>query len=201
MKKRIVSIFLTLVLTLSLAGTALAAGTTVKPVSPSGKTVTATLSADGTYIDLTVTGLTSGAQYLVLMVSGILTNADIAPTESTIKYIDQASAKDSVQASSKGEVTFKVYPSSMQSSTILLSGSDVRLTIVATVEVPYKLGDINEDNSRDMLDMMALALHIAQKEILTGVPAQAADVNQDGSRDMLDMMALALHIAGKEMLP
>lgn len=184
MKKRITSIFLTLALVLSLTGTALAAGTTVTPVSPSGKTVTAALSNDGTYIDLTVTGLTSGNQYLVLMVSGIVTDASQATiTESTIRYIDQAS--------SDGTVKFKVYPSSMQSSTILLSGSDVPLTIVATVEMSYKLGDANNDGNVSMIDATMVAQHSVKLTTLTGNQFLAADVTRDNNVSMIDATKIA----------
>lgn len=183
MKKRIASIFLTLVLTLSLAGTALADGTTVTPVPPNGN-VTATLSADGTYIDLTVTGLTSKNQYLVLMVSGIVDKPEDAQvTESTIKYIDQAS--------SDGTVTFKVYPSSMESSTILLSGSDVPLTIVATVEMSYTLGDVNNDGNVSMIDATMVAQHAVKLVTLTGNQFLSADVTHDSNVSMVDATKIA----------
>lgn len=189
MKKRIASIFLTLVLTLSLAGTALAAGTEVNAQQNlgAGKTVTAKLSQDGTYIDLTVTGLTSKNQYLVLMVSGIYENALDAPiTESTIKYIDQASAD--------GTVKFKVYPSSMQSSTILLSGSDVPLTVVATVEMLYIRGDANGDNKANINDASAIARHVVHAITLTGDRLLAADVTNDGKVNINDASKIARYV-------
>lgn len=195
MKKRITSIFLTLALVLSLTGTALAA-VTVNPVSPSGKTVTATLGGNDEYIDLTVSGLTSGSQYLVLMVSGIVEKPEDAQiTESTIKYIDQASADGTLK------VSFKVYPNGMQNSTILLSGSDVPLTIVATVEVPYKLGDANLDGNRNIQDITVIAKHIAGVEVLEDINRAAADANSDNNINIQDLTALAKHIAGSELLP
>lgn len=196
MKKRIVSAFLALTLALYLTGTAFAAVTeiTVTTIQPAGKTVTATLSADKKYIDLTVTGLTSGGQYMVFMVSGTHTDPNAAQiTETTLKYIDQAQAD--------GSVTFKVYPSSMQNSTILISGTDMELTIVATVEVPYRLGDINNDGSRNGKDLTRLAKHIARIEFLTDNFKLAADINQDGSVNGKDLTRLAKHIAKIELIP
>lgn len=195
MKKRIASIFLTLVLTLSLAGTALAAGTTVTPETLEDKTITATLSSDGKSIDLTMGGLTAGNQYLVLMVSGDGTAASPSITESTIRYIDQT-------ASSDGTVMFKVYPSSMQTSTIYLSGEDLDLTAVATVEVPYVLGDLNNDqtiNSQDaVLLNRCLSGKISQEELNNNsLMRLAADVNRNGAVESMDGILMNQYMASK----
>lgn len=191
MKKHITRLFLVLGLSLLLSATALAAGeTTVTPVNPAGKTVTATLETDtdgkSQYINLTVTGLTANEQYLVLMVSGIYTDAsEAAITESTIRYIDQAAAN--------GSVTFKVYPNSMQSSTILLSGKDVSLTIVATVKVPYIKGDANQDGKVNMHDATAVAKHSVKVAgaTLTGNALSAAEVTNDNNVNMHDATKIA----------
>lgn len=198
MKKRVVSLFLALVLALSLTGTAFAStggGTSGPTIGNLGTNVTAELVENDKAVQLTVSGLTSGQQYLVLMVSGICTDVkDVKITESTIRYIDQ-------DADTNGTVTFKVYPDSMQSSTIVLSGASEGLRIVATVTVPYKVGDANLDGSRDAKDITSLARHVAKVELLTGNGLLAADVNQDGGRDAKDITRLARHVAKVELLP
>lgn len=198
MKKRIAGGFLTLALMLLLTGTAFAAGTEVAAgdieTAEGVKTVTANLSADGKYINLTVDGLTGGQQYLVLMVSGTVADAGQAQiTQSTIRYIDQA------QADNNGSVSFQVYPSSMQSGTILLSGSDLPLSVAAAVKTPsYKIGDVNGDNVIDLRDATVLSRYLAgwngyKEQITSDV---AADINRDNAINLLDSTILSRYLAG-----
>lgn len=198
MKKRIAGGFLTLALMLLLTGTAFAAGTEVAAgdieTAEGVKTVTANLSADGKYINLTVDGLTGGQQYLVLMVSGTVADAGQAQiTQSTIRYIDQA------QADNNGSVSFQVYPSSMQSGTILLSGSDLPLSVAAAVKTPsYKIGDVNGDNVIDLRDATVLSRYLAgwngyKEQITSDV---VADINRDNAINLLDSTILSRYLAG-----
>lgn len=198
MKKRIAGGFLTLALMLLLTGTTFAAGTEVTAgdieTAEGAKTVTANLSADGKYINLTVDGLTGGQQYLVLMVSGTVADAGQAQiTQSTIRYIDQA------QADNNGSVSFQVYPSSMQSGTILLSGSDLPLSVAAAVKTPsYKIGDVNGDNVIDLRDATVLSRYLAgwngyKEQITSDV---AADINRDNAINLLDSTILSRYLAG-----
>lgn len=198
MKKRIAGGCLTLALMLLLTGTAFAAGTEVAAgdieTAKGVKTVTANLSADGKYINLTVDGLTGGQQYLVLMVSGTVADAGQAQiTQSTIRYIDQA------QADNNGSVSFQVYPSSMQSGTILLSGSDLPLSVAAAVKTPsYKIGDVNGDNVIDLRDATVLSRYLAgwngyKEQITSDV---AADINRDNAINLLDSTILSRYLAG-----
>lgn len=185
MKKRAASLFLALTLALSLAGTALAATGSSTTVTPVGSNVMATLNGDK--VELSVSNLTSGQQYLVLMVSGIYTNvSDVQITESTIRYIDQ-------KADTNGTVTFTVYPDSMQSSTILLSGGTEGLRIVATVTVPYKRGDANLDGTVNINDATTVARHAVKipGAILTGNGLAAADVNNDNTVNINDATKIA----------
>lgn len=186
MKKRAASLFLALTLALSLAGTALAATGSSTTVTPVGSNVTATLNGDK--VDLSVSSLTSGQQYLVLMVSGIYTNvSDVQITESTIRYIDQ-------KADTNGTVTFTVYPDSMQSSTILLSGGTEGLRIVATVVVPYKIGDANGDTKVNIIDASTIARHVVKSITLSGNRFLAADVTHDGKVNILDASKIARYV-------
>lgn len=197
MKKRIAGGFLTLALMLLLTGTALAAGTEVTAgdieTAEGAKTVTANLSADGKYINLTVDGLTGGQQYLVLMVSGTVADAGQAQiTQSTIRYIDQA------QADNNGSVSFQVYPGSMQSGTILLSGSDLPLSAAAAVKVSsYKIGDVNGDGKISLKDYTILSRYLAgwngYKELITS--EAAADINCDGKITLKDCTIISRYLA------
>lgn len=186
MKKRVASLFLALTLALSLAGTALAATGSSTTVTPVGDNVTAMLNGDK--VELSVSNLTSGQQYLVLMVSGIYTDvSDVQITESTIRYIDQ-------KADTNGTVTFTVYPDSMQSSTILLSGGTEGLRIVATVTVPYKIGDANGDTKVNIIDASTIARHVVKSITLSGNRFLAADVTHDGKVNILDASKIARYV-------
>lgn len=192
MKKRAASLFLALTLALSLAGTALAATGSSTTVTPVGSNVMATLNGDK--VELSVSNLTSGQQYLVLMVSGIYTNvSDVQITESTIRYIDQ-------KADTNGTVTFTVYPDSMQSSTILLSGGTEGLQIVATVEVPYIRGDADLNNRVNILDAAKIARHVAGRDILTGNGLLAADADGNSRVNILDAAKIARVVAGRDTI-
>lgn len=191
MKKRVVSLFLALVLALSLTGTALAAAGSSTTVTPVGGNVTATLNGDK--VELTVSSLTSGQQYLVLMVSGVCTDvSQVQITESTIRYIDQ-------KADTNGTVTFTIYPDSMQSSTIVLSGGTEGLRIVATVTVPYIRGDANLNGNVNLLDATLAARHAVgvPGAKLTGDAFAAADVNGSNSVNLLDATKIAKYALNK----
>lgn len=189
MKKRIVSLCLALVLALSLAGIALAVDETT--VTPVGNNVTAQL--EGNKIKLTVSGLTSGQQYLVLMVSELYTEvSQVKITESTIRYIDQ-------KADTNGTVSFDVYPDSLQTSTILLS-SGSGLQIVATVEVPYKRGDADLNGRINMADAAKVARHFAGRDKLVGNALLAADADNNGRVNMADAAKIARVFAGRDTI-
>ena len=132
--------------------------------------------ANAVRMGVEATGLESGKQYLLLVLSG-----EGAPTEGNIAYIDQAAAGED------GKVSFNAYPSA------LTSGTTYRVYIVggsrafsagpaATFQVDqkYTLGDVNSDGkiySNDALFALQMAGGIG-----TWAPTQklAADVNQDG---------------------
>lgn len=194
MKKRIINFVLALVLALSMAGTAFAStggGTSGPTIENLGTGVTAELAENGKAVQLTVSGLTTGQQYLVLMVSGIYTDVTkVQITESTIRYIDQ-------QADTNGSVSFKVYPSSMQSSTILLSGGNEGLRIVATVSVPYITGDANGDGDVTAADGSTIAKHCVWIIELQGDRFLAADVTHDGDVTAADKSKIAKYLVFK----
>lgn len=193
MKKRVVSLFLALVLALSLAGTALAVTeTTVTSKDPTN--VTATL-VDNQKVSLTVSDLTPNTQYLILMVSGLYTDpTKINVTASTIRYIDQT-------ADASGTISATVYPDSLQTSTICISGADTGgLRIVATVEVPYMRGDADLNNRVNILDAAKIARHVAGRDILTGNGLLAADADGNSRVNILDAAKIARVVAGRDTI-
>lgn len=174
-----------LVLVFSFTGTALAVEVTT--VTPIGTDVTATL-VDNQKVNLTVSNLTANAQYLILMVSGLYTDpTKINVTASTIRYIDQT-------ADASGTISATVYPDSLQTSTICISGADTNgLKIVATVEVPYIRGDANLDTYVTLADATAVAQHSVHLDgkTLIGNAYSAADVTKDGQVTLADATKIA----------
>ena len=193
MKKRVVSLFLALVLALSLASTALAVEeTTVTSKDPTN--VTATL-VDDKKVELTVRDLSPNTEYLILMVSGLYTDEtqikDV--TASTIRYIDQTS-------NASGTISATVYPDSLQTSTICISGADTNgLRIVATVEVPYLRGDANLNGNVNLLDATLTARHVVggAASKLTGNALLAADANLNGNVNLFDATLIAKYVVNK----
>lgn len=137
--------------------------------------------------------LTSGAQYLLLVVKGIE-----APSEKNIVYIDQRAAD------SDGKVSFNAYPSS-------LTKDDYRVYVVGENSAysqgtptasfsyyqPYTLGDVNGDGEIDSLDALDILQHAVGKTPLTGTKLLAADVNGDKEIDSLDALAILQYAVGR----
>lgn len=62
---------------------------------------------------------------------------------------------------------------------------------------PVTTGDVNQDGTVDVLDLVAVQNHILGKTMLTGNALKAADANGDGSVDVLDMVKIQNMILGK----
>lgn len=190
MKKKIISFVLALVLALSMAGTAFASsgdGMSGPTIENLGANVTAELAENGKAVQLTVTGLTTGQQYLILMVSGTETDPEkVQISQSTILYIDQ-------QADAGGSVSFKVYPSNMQTGTIWISGATAGLSLVATVTVPYLRGDADLGGYIDLYDATLTAKHAVgvSGATLSGNAFLAADADFGGYVDLYDATLIA----------
>lgn len=131
---------------------------------------------DAVRFDVEKTGLTEGAQYLLLVVKGTG-----APNEENIVYIDQK------VAGSDGKVSFNAYPSS-------LTKDDYRVYVVGenspfntasstasfSYYQPYTLGDVNDDTrilSNDALFALQMSVGLGT---WTETQRLAADVNLDG---------------------
>lgn len=59
------------------------------------------------------------------------------------------------------------------------------------------LGDINQDGSINIQDLMLCLNHVSQKSLLTGEALTAADVDESGAVDIRDLMRLLNYVSGK----
>lgn len=146
--------------------------------------------ANAVRMGVEATGLQSGKQYLLLVLSG-----EGAPTEDNIAYIDQAAA------GADGKVSFNAYPSA------LTSGTTYRVYIVggsrafsagpaATFQVDqkYTLGDVNADDKINIKDVAEVLNHIVKNKTLTGNAFSAADVVTDGVINIKDTAKILNYI-------
>jgi hypothetical protein len=199
-KLRAAAIFLAAALTLSCT-TALAASDETTIASATGATAKFTTTAqDQMTVSYTDNSITSGSNYLLLVVKcsgvdSVVSGNTITGTptyqisESNILYIDQATASDHA-------VTFtNVYPSSIQDSVILIAGADGGPIIAAIVDAKYILGDVTGDGVVTSADAIALARHLARLDSLDGSALLAADLDHNGSVTSADIVKLARYLA------
>lgn len=216
MKRLLRLLLLAAVLTAALCVSALAAEPTKAGLyGITGNSVTLTPQrADGTEVDPTAqggeyggyyvdavrfgvekTGLTDGAQYLLLVVKGIE-----SPSEKNIVYIDQKAAD------SNGKVSFNAYPSSLTKDNyrVYVVGEDSPFdttspTASFSYYQPYTLGDVDGDKLININDAMAILNHLVGKDgcILTGSSYLAANINGDSTVNINDAMELLNFLAGK----
>ena len=137
------------------------------------------------------TGLESGKQYLLLVLSG-----EGAPTEGNIAYIDQAAA------SADGSIRFNAYPSALTTGTyrVYIVGGSRAFSAgpAATFQVDqkYTLGDVNEDGEIDSRDALRTLRGAAGLVTLTPSQTSAADVNFDNEIDSRDALRILRFAAG-----
>lgn len=214
MKRLLRSLLLAAVLTAALCVGALAAeptvagiyavtggdGVTLKPQTANQNVIVAKPQGgyndyyvDAVRFDVEKTGLTEGAQYLLLVVKGTG-----APNEENIVYIDQKAA------GSDGKVSFNAYPSSLTKDNyrvyVVGQGSSYSLenpTASFSYYQPYTLGDVNGDGEIDSLDALDILQHAVGKTPLTGTKLLAADVNGDKEIDSLDALAILQYAVGR----
>lgn len=155
--------------------------------------------ADSDRIGVTYTKAIKDEHYGVILVDG-----NGLPTKDTaIYYINQETATGS-------DVEFNVYPKLPEESadmTLYISSSEEEFKLVnialgyaagVTSEEPapsYVPGDVNDDGTVDVRDVISLRRHIAGGYNIT-VNENATDVNRDGGVDVRDVITLRRFIAG-----
>lgn len=139
--------------------------------------------ANAVRMGVEATGLESGKQYLLLVLSG-----EGAPTEGNIAYIDQAAAGEN------GKVSFKAYPSALTSGTyrVYIVGGSRAFSAgpAATFQVDqkYTLGDVDNDGNRNAVDALFILQYAVHRMSLTDVQLLAADVDKNGLVNAVDAL-------------
>ena len=65
--------------------------------------------------------------------------------------------------------------------------------------IPFpSLGDVNDDGSLNVQDVVSLVVHILEYQTLEGQGFQNADVNQDENIDVMDVVSLVNLILGND---
>ena len=225
MKRHLRLLLLAAVLTAALCVSALAAEPTKAGLYGStGNSVTLTPQrADGTEVDPTAqggeyggyyvdavrfgvekTGLTDGAQYLLLVVKGIE-----SPSEKNIVYIDQKAAD------SNGKVSFNAYPSSLTKDNyrvyVVGEGSAYSQgTPTASFRYyqPYTLGDVDGDNywtANDALYTLQIAVNKSTLKIngidtpVSETMRLSADTDKDSYITANDALLILQKAVGKNV--
>lgn len=118
---------------------------------------------------------------------------DVKPTltKETIQYIDQADVETA------GTVTFRVFPQNYSNGVIRLIWKDktsggVNTATVAAVNRTYKLGDVNDDDLINGIDVSDTLLYVVGKK--ETINEQAADVSGDGLINAIDVSDILLHV-------
>lgn len=213
MKKLLRTLLLAAALTALLCVSALAAdstvsitdqtGATLMPKTAAGDTITA---ENGKYtnavqFDLTATqGLTSGSQYLVLMLKDAGENP--VPTAENIYYINQKAAAD-------GKLAFtnaggdSVYPMDLVNGTYSIyivgdgkSFDATKADASFTYDAGYTLGDVDGNGRIQALDALCVLKHVANVEMLNATGKLAADVDNNGKIQALDALTILQFVAG-----
>lgn len=173
-------------------------GATLTPQTESQGTITPTTDGDKTgyyanavRMGVEATGLESGKQYLLLVLSG-----EGAPTEGNIAYIDQAAA------GADGSISFNAYPSALTSGTyrVYIVGGSRAFSAgpAATFQVDqkYTLGDVNGKDGIDTSDALLVLKHAARLITLEGNQFLAADVAKErGVLDTSDALEILQYAA------
>ena len=131
----------------------------------------------------------TGGQYAVFLLS----DGAKVPTQTTIRYIDQAGTEN-------GTVVFTIYPDTMEKTgtyTVCVSGVSSKVAEVATFQV-YALGDVNLDGKITSYDASLVLQYAAKKTQLTDVQKLAANTNRDSNITSYDA-SLILQYAAKKI--
>lgn len=213
--KKLLRMFLWMVLlTVVLSVCALAAEPTASGICNIGGSAALTpdtsgaeIDGYGTYyagaakFDVSVSGLTTGNQYLLLVVRG----KNAVPKQDNIVYVDQAAAAN-------GGVTFTAYPSVLTKGdySVYVVGRDKEFnknSPAATFSYyqPYTLGDVNGDGqitANDALSALQIAVGkavLSDGTQVTETMELAADVNADDKVTANDALLILQKAVGKDV--
>ena len=204
MKKCMKVFAMVLVLALALSMTAVAASPGDKP------TITPTPGASVAFTDETCTilnasftnaAIQNGKDYIVWVIAATKDgdNTVYIPTQSSILYIGQATASGTT-------FTFNgVYPKEIADGAVMISGPGLMdidtadgskdgLYTLATIKIPYTLGDVNDSGEVDINDLTRLARYMVDSTV--EINMQAADVTRNGEVDINDLTRLARYMVG-----
>ena len=112
-------------------------------------------------------------------------------TAGTIQYIDQA------DVTKDGEIEFRVFPQNYSNGVIRLiwknqTSDGVNTATVAAVNRTYTLGDVNDDDLINGIDVSDTLLYVVGKK--ETINEQAADVSGDGLINAIDVSDILLHV-------
>lgn len=194
MKHKVRKLALVLALALLLSTLALAADKAT--VTPANGAVLEFIDSSQNNLTLTQTGVTDGGMYLVLVLAGEEKDGvPLVPTENNILYINQTTANGD-------SVTFdNVYPSSIQNSTVYLSGTGLEgLTKMGEIDLKVMLGDVTGDGEVKVGDATAILRYLVDLEQFSSDQIAAADVTGDGLVKVADATKILRYLVGLEEL-
>ena len=224
MKRKIITLLLTMVAASVISTTAMAADETISgfydigtsenvvitpydgetAVTAAEKNIDSDEDAEVVYQDadnlaITRSGAATGEYYGIVMVDG----TGLPTKDSTVYYINQETAASS-------DVSFNVHPklpTDTTDMTLYISSSKkddslisipMNYAVNATEVVPepeYKLGDANGDDEVDVKDVIAIRRHITGGYNVT-INEAASNVNDDDKIDVKDAIVIRRYIAG-----
>lgn len=203
MKKLMKILAAVLAMTLILSLTAFAAG--AKPtIDPTPGPVTFTdETCTVMNVSFTNAAIQDGKEYMVWVIAATKVEGETVyiPTEDSILYIGQAAASGTT-------FTFNgVYPKAIQNGAVMISGpgmldidtadgSKDGLYTLATINIPYIVGDVDLDGDITAADAVMLNKHLAGGEQLTETNRLAADIDGDGDITAADAVRLNKYLAG-----
>ena len=200
---------LVLVLALALSLTAFAAGDDKPVITPEDGPVSFVTEGEYAYqmmnVNFTNAAIQDGRDYMIWVVAATTVEGETVyiPTQSSILYIGQGTASGTT-------FTFSgVFPKAMNDCAVMISGpglmdidtadgSQDGLYTLATIKMPYILGDADMNGMIDAVDALLILQYRAGIDgaELTSAGLQAADANADGYVDAVDALSILQYRAG-----
>lgn len=89
------------------------------------------------------------------------------------------------------------YYNGTEVSTEEYGNSDTGIIVNVELSSQISIGDVNNDGSLNVADLMMCLQYVSGRSELTGGSLQAADINEDGSVDVVDLMRLLHYVSGR----